>query len=112
MKNDRLDEVISEIDAIRNEIKKIEELQISPLKDKIIELFDLKINLEFEDIFKRIKSGELVGIKSHYCSPFYEFDYKEWKELGFDSPEEFILSCSNKDVSFITFDKGKIEKVD
>ena len=83
--------------------KKITELRETwqNVQDEIAELvrdkqeqagtIDAKLKkLEFAPIVARIMKGERVGHKVHWCGPYNEFNYKEWKELGWSSAYAYI----------------------
>ena len=48
--------------------------------------------LEFAPVVAKIMKGERVGRKGHWCASYEEFNYKEWKTLGWESAYAFITS--------------------
>jgi hypothetical protein len=90
-----------EIEQLRKKISQFEVEHLKPLKDKIIELEKKKEKELFKPIIDKIMNDETVGRRSHYCSPFYEFNWRAWKSLGWDSPEEYISSVP---MEYYTFD--------
>ena len=79
---------------------------IQYLLDKVLQH---KVMLEMQPIYKRVLNGERVGVKSHWCSPYYELDVTEWEKRGWDSANHFMESRSTTK-EWWTFDESKIEK--
>ena len=110
MKNEKEIFVLkSSLNLILREIEEIENGPIAKLKKKITPLRNEILLLEFEETFKRIKTGKNCGIKSHWCSPFYYFDVNNWEKLGWKSPEEYIFRCCSENLTWITFNENEID---
>ena len=67
-------------------------------KSRKSELLLSKIKkLGFAPTVARIMKGEPVGRKSHWCSPAYRFNVKEYKKYGYKDKYSFITNNASPD---------------
>jgi len=105
-----MDELDKQIEILRNEIEEIEKSK-NPLKAKLIELIKERDKILITPYVKHLEDGKPLGIRSHWCSPFYKTTKSDIiNSWGWESIEEYILSVST-DSKWFTYDITKMEKL-